>query len=208
MLKFSNEQAMALQQAFAPSAPPLVPPPSMQPSAHPPSTASPAPACDALCELSVAPRALLAAYIAFVLALALCDITSPRSMQGTATVGGPVLIIALTAHAALAPPFVSCMGLCCALLYPLLVLVASTPASWGFCAVVGLFFACSTPRSGVVRICAWACMGGIALTSGLLALGVRGRTLWGPVFTLLCIQAALTLWARGPLRLSWSANGA
>jgi len=206
MLKFSNEQALSLQQAFAPSAPSLVPPPSMQPSAIIITSALPTlastPSQEQCYEMSMSSRALLGSYIAVAVAFALCDIASPRSMQVTGAVVGPVLIIALAAHAACSSPLVCCLGLCCAVLYPFPVLVASVLPSWAYCVSLGFFLALSAPRSSIVRLGVWVCMAGLVLTSVLLFVGVHGRSLWGPVFTLLCMQAALTLWIKGPLRLS------
>ncbi len=211
MLKFSNEQALALQVAFAPIAPALVPPPSMQPMLAQPGQQSLLEPSSLSCssssnsyELCITSRSVLSAYIVVVFGLALCDIVSPRSMQVVATAATPVIIIALAAHASLASPAVSFLGLSCALLYPLPLLAASAAVSWGYCAALGLFFAASAlqqKRSGLARLAAWVCLAALVLTSVLLSIGVRGRTLWAPVLTMLCIQAALALWARGPMRI-------
>jgi hypothetical protein len=199
MLKFSNEQALAMQQAFAPSGPMLVAPPSMQPSTPPVFVVAPA-ADPSSPATAVPPRLLLVAYLAVALALGLCDLLRPRAMLPVATAVGPVLSVTLAAHAASASGSACCLGLACALLYPAPLLLGSEIGTWAYCALLGLFLSLS-PTKAFVRPGVWACMTGLALTSGLLALGVRGHTLWGPVVTLLCMQATLTLWIRPPLRL-------
>ena len=226
MLKFSSEQAIALQQAMAPLPPILVAPPSMQPSVsissplltttaaavasaagpHQNSAHQDLLCCCNLHSMELTRWLLLGAYLSFALALSLHVLLfDQQTLSIFCVVISPVLTLGIASHAVLAAPTPApgslLLGLVCALSTPGVLLAQWLPVTCGYCVVLGLFLALTSIK-GWAKGLLWACfICGLCLMSALLFAGVRGRTLWGPVITLLCIQATISLWSKTPLRL-------